>query len=301
MVGIWAVLAGTDAFAEQKKINMITYFPAPYVAYPQANVTTRMDVGLQSSDKCRMTLGCSARTGASPLLLQDADEEAGGIFIQSGKLFLDGKDSSHGIIIESNNSAQAPIDLGNTNGNATVKFEKNLRLFSNLTSSNPAKSVWGNTISVRDLRLFDDVKSFPSCKSVSGKPDVSWQFLDVTGPGQKMYYLTCGLKPACVKWEYDDPVVVCGDEGLPDCWTSYNCSSLEMAGNCRYEGDIPLNSNVSWYQCEGEWTPPGQSGTYPQVVSYRTAHCVRDTTSPGCEGGVEPPSQEEEDDDEDLS
>ena len=51
----------------ENKIQMVTYFPVPYVAYSKVNVNKQMDVGLTNT--CAMNLGCneSGSTGLKPL------------------------------------------------------------------------------------------------------------------------------------------------------------------------------------------------------------------------------------------
>ncbi|MDD7501772.1 MAG: hypothetical protein PUK74_01905, partial [Elusimicrobia bacterium] len=42
--------------AADKKIQMVTYFPTPYVAYSNVQATTALDIGLTGT--CEMELGC---------------------------------------------------------------------------------------------------------------------------------------------------------------------------------------------------------------------------------------------------
>ena len=64
---ICCLLLGTVWCQAENKIQMVTYFPVPYVAYSQINPTKQLDVGLSSA--CEMNLGCqeSGEAGLYPL------------------------------------------------------------------------------------------------------------------------------------------------------------------------------------------------------------------------------------------
>ena len=51
---ICCLLLGTVWCQAENKIQMVTYFPVPYVAYSQINPTKQLDVGLSSA--CEMNL-----------------------------------------------------------------------------------------------------------------------------------------------------------------------------------------------------------------------------------------------------
>lgn len=61
----------------ENKIQMVTYFPVPYVAYSKVNVNKQMDVGL--TNVFTMNLGCkeSGSAGLKPLQVTTANLNRG--------------------------------------------------------------------------------------------------------------------------------------------------------------------------------------------------------------------------------
>ena len=95
----------------ENKIKMVTYFPVPYVAYSQVNVTNQMDIGLTSA--CTMNLGCteSGNAGLRPLNVTNT-------FLKKGKLELNTGAAVTG----------STVSIGSGSGNASMDFGSNLRV-----------------------------------------------------------------------------------------------------------------------------------------------------------------------------
>ena len=149
----------------KNKISMVTYFPVPYVAYSQVNITEQMDIGLTST--CDMKLGCS---DASATL------NATQVNLKGGKLNLDGGRGIKGYT----------LSLGNWSGEGRISFQ-NVRIQTgNMESVNAAD------IKATNLNLFG--KAFPSCKAANGESEgqMQWASLKLKGASSSELYLACG-------------------------------------------------------------------------------------------------------------
>ena len=160
------LLAPLAAFADSaNKMTMVTYFPVPYVAYSQVDVTKQMDIGLTSA--CQMNLGCTADEGFSTgksLRVNTALNIAG------GKLDLNDAPAIAG----------ATALIGSGNGVADFDFDTNLRV----ANYKQGYTMQADNMYLSELNLFG--YKFPAC---SGET-MSWQKLKLKNKDE--VYLVCG-------------------------------------------------------------------------------------------------------------
>ena len=151
--------------ASANKMTMVTYFPVPYVAYSQVDVTKQMDIGLTSA--CQMNLGCTADEGFSTgksLRVNSALNIAG------GKLDLNDAPAIAG----------ATALIGSGNGVADFDFDTNLRV----ANYKQGYTMQADNMYLSELNLFG--YKFPAC---SGET-MSWQKLKLKNKDE--VYLVCG-------------------------------------------------------------------------------------------------------------
>ena len=153
------------------KIQMVTFFPVPYVSYSRVQVQKQMDVGL-TSNFCQMTLGCAELPAGHSALVADI------VNLQPmSKLYLNG-----GAKIVGNE-----VYIGQNQGPAGMVFN-----YLRVTDVNGAVSL--NTkywLSIENqLTLFG--KEFPACNKF-GSGTMEWQLLalDPDDTDKKETYLVC--------------------------------------------------------------------------------------------------------------
>lgn len=251
------------ATAAQDSIKMVTYFPAPYVAYPREVVWRAFDVGL-TAEKCEMQLGCSSTTNA-PL---DTDK----LSLLHGSLYLNGKPDLliRGHKIKVGDSNATPADR-------TLTFKKNLRVnkiaaITNLSARPAELTVTGDTVKVKSLKLFEN--DFPSCKAAnsSSNGQMSWKTLSLSREGGnplKGVFLTCGSgtqAEPCWKWVLSKESVL----GSESTCTYISCAAAYAQWNGRpcNEGDAPIYHQ---YCCDG--APPEYMLTEYEVMCEKTYDC----------------------------
>ena len=173
LLTVFGVLLGCSSVfchaAEDNKMKMVTYFPVPYVAYSQVQVSEQMDVGLNAS--CQLNLGCLENTSSSL--------NATRVNLQKGNLFLLREGSVSGYLTNNRTS------IGSGNGAAEVNFDR-----LSVGTLNNGLSIQADTFSPSTLKLFPDQagngSSFPVC---SGRT-ISWQKLKLKD--KEEVYLVCG-------------------------------------------------------------------------------------------------------------
>lgn len=196
----------------ENKIKMVTYFPIPYVAYSQINVTKQLDVGLTSA--CMMNLGCteSGTAGLRPLTVTNG-------ILTNGRLNL--------------NTATALLsstaDIGSGAGLAELNFGGNLRL----GVLNNGYSMESTNTAVDNLQLFPShiTTDFPSCTGAPGAPQIAWRKLSLKGTEET--FLMCGegtIVKDCTDPEYkaSNKAECCASAPTSDSVCYMNC-------NCRME------------------------------------------------------------------
>ncbi len=243
------------AGAEEHKIEMVTYFPVPYVAYSQIKPTKQLDVGTATA--CEMNLGCaeSGDAGVLPLSV------TGNMYLKKGRL-----DFNSAAAVYSN-----VVRLGNGIGAANLDFGSNLRV----GAINNGYTLEADQTTVDTLDLFPGriKNSFPSCAAVGGTSSISWQELQLKD--RKETYLMCGTPK-----ELPPVVATCSDRSYKLAHKSECCPSAPQKDkDCWTEqfvwsGVTYVRNDQAIYRCnqQNQWTP------------YNTcaSKCMRE--SPGPEG-----------------
>ncbi|WP_428052818.1 hypothetical protein [Candidatus Avelusimicrobium stercoris] len=241
------LLAPLAAFADSaNKMTMVTYFPVPYVAYSQVDVTKQMDIGLTSA--CQMNLGCTADEGFSTgksLRVNTALNIAGGKLDLNDAPAIDGD----------------TVLIGSGNGVADFDFNTNLRV----ANYKQGYTMQADNMYLSELNLFG--YKFPAC---SGET-MSWQKLKLKN--KEEVYLVCGEAEM-------QPVQTCSDatykashkkECCPSapqtdtvCWTYWwdgdtsagdeesGCQVEYDRGTCNYECNADtLGKSCQIDECSG--------------------------------------------------
>lgn len=159
----WVLVLSMPVMAKNK-INMVTYFPVPYVAYSETNATA-MDIGLTNT--CDMKLGCAQ----SNVTLKATNA----VNLTDGRLNLDG-----GLGVKGKS-----VVLGEGNKLGKIAF-KNARL---QTGNMNSVTVEDDTVT-NTLNLFG--QKFPSCKAKDSTGKMSWKQLNLVGSDKGELYLVCG-------------------------------------------------------------------------------------------------------------
>lgn len=149
--------------AADKKIQMVTYFPTPYVAYSEVQATDTLDIGLTGT--CEMELGCDK----SGLALRASSA----VVVQKGTFDLNAAGR-----VQSDT-----VKLGKGGGEGTFDFNADLVV----TTLKDGQSVEATNMQVDNLYLFPshtkDGGGFPKCNDIT----MSWQKLS-----DNQTYLVCG-------------------------------------------------------------------------------------------------------------
>lgn len=150
--------------AANKKIQMVTYFPTPYVAYSNVQATTALDIGLTGT--CEMKLGCDK----SGLALRASSA----VVVQKGTFDLNA----------AGRVQSETVTLGKGGGEGTFEFNADLVV----TTLKDGQSVEAINMQVDNLYLFpshttQDGGRFPKCDDIT----MSWQKLS-----DNQTYLVCG-------------------------------------------------------------------------------------------------------------
>lgn len=162
--------------AADKKIQMVTYFPTPYVAYSEVQATDTLDVGLTGT--CEMELGCDE----SGLALRASSA----VVVQKGTFDLNA----------AGRVQSETVTLGKGGGAGTFDFDADLVV----TTLQNGQSVEATNMQVDKLYLFpshtSDDGAFPVCAGGT----MSWQSV-----GGKTH-LVCGdapKVPECTKHAFN--------------------------------------------------------------------------------------------------
>ena len=251
LISLLSVFFLSTAVYAANKIEMVTYFPVPYVAYSRVQVDKILDIGL--TNVCNMSLGCteSGNAGLRPLHVQDA-------YLETGSL-----DLTRALAVRSNN-----VSLGANAGEANIDFNDSLRV----KNLNDGYSLETGQLTVDALKLFPNriVNNFPSCAATGadGAPQVSWQKLKIKGKEET--FLVCGTP------KEGEPVLDCSDRSYKLAHKSECCPSVSKT------------DTDCWTQ-EYVWTDGGNSlGLYQfinQMTDYQLANPGQKDTA-ACDGYV---------------
>ena len=236
LIFIFIVGAAGMLWADNK-MQMVTYFPVPYVAYSQVNVSKQLDIGLG--------------TVASSIYLGSARSNSAGL----RSLYIGTANLNRGIL--SLNSGRAVVGngvvMGSGSGVAQFDFGNNLRI----GTLNNGYSIEADKMELEELNLFPErvSTSFPSCASTGaeGAPQISWQKLKLKDKEET--FLVCGnvseVKTCTGNPPTEERVCGCpGSGGIEK--ATYTCVDGEWVLTGWGECSNPMPEKVSCH-----WTPMG--------------------------------------------
>lgn len=185
-------LASTASFS-QNTMRMVTYFPVPYVAYNDIEVTQFCEVGLLN--QCNMALG-PGDTTQNPYTLNVYKNTENGVAgnklntgvlnVTSGTLNLNSEGVNNKI---TGNTLEA--GAGSVQSNSEIGFEHQLNVSG--TNNVPSRSVSSQTnAQIKEIKMFPDrvANNLPGCAE-----GVTWQRIQVgasnTGALDEVF-LVCG-------------------------------------------------------------------------------------------------------------
>ena len=256
--------------AANKKIQMVTYFPTPYVAYSNVQATDTLDVGLTGT--CEMTLGC----GASTLALKASSA----VVVQKGTFDLNA----------AGRVQSETVTLGKDGGEGTFNFDADLVV----TTLKNGQSVEATNMQVDNLYLFpshttQDGRRFPKCDDIT----MSWQKLS-----DNQTYLVCGAvqePQECTSHPYDtkgsDPYYL-GHEATMDVAKVLSMltakEDLCCSGNkiTDLDGTALSEDELEWYYQSGVCCNPKLCCTAGGDSDGSGTQCTSDFTNPNALKGA---------------
>lgn len=251
--------------AANKKIQMVTYFPTPYVAYSNVQATTALDIGLTGT--CEMELGCDK----SGLALRASSA----VVVQKGTFDLNA----------AGRVQSETVTLGKGGGAGTFDFDADLVV----TTLQNGQSVEAINMQVDNLYLFpshtSDNGAFPKCEE-PGRT-MSWQTLS-----DNQTYLVCGDAPEvqeCTSHPYNT-------EGSDPYYLGYGATmdvakvlsmltakeDLCCSGNkiTDLDGTALSEDELEWYYQSGVCCNPKLCCTAGGDSDGSSTHCTSDFTNP---------------------
>lgn len=257
--------------AADKKIQMVTYFPTPYVAYSNVQATTALDIGLTGT--CEMELGCDE----SDLALRVSST----VVVQKGTFDLNA----------AGRVQSETVKLGKNGGEGTFDFDADLVV----TTLKNGQSVEATNMQVDNLYLFPSHTSNGGAFPVCAGGTMSWQSV-----GGKTH-LVCGDAPEvqeCTKHPFntgtkaedagyccegDGSVTSTNSSGTLEGWNKddaegrgYYCCDTLYVKTTNHDQNKPwteYNPNQTYEPLGGiaEWSCTGNAGTEPKC-EYRYTH-----------------------------
>ena len=194
----------------QDPVRMVTYFPAPYVAYSTLNVDHSLQVGLKGNVSRKLVIGSAdmnVSNNNNQILHFSSTapaQDVGGIVVDHGSLNFQSGTAIRSVLI--NPAASVPtgmdpvMELGENptptpaSFHATIHFMENLQVNTVLYG---LQSFYTNDLQVNALNLFG--LGFPSCREINGTGEMKWESLKLS-PNEnqaKKLYLTCVLSNSC--------------------------------------------------------------------------------------------------------
>lgn len=249
--------------AANKKIQMVTYFPTPYVAYSNVQATTALDIGLTGT--CEMELGCDK----SGLALRASST----VVVQKGTFDLNA----------AGRVQSETVTLGKGGGAGTFDFDADLVV----TTLQNGQSVEATNMQVDNLYLFpshtQNGGAFPVCAGGT----MSWQSV-----GGKTH-LVCGDAPEvqeCTSHPYDT------HEGSSSYYLRYGATinvaevlsiltaneDLCCSGNkiTDLDGTALSEDELEWYYQSGVCCNPKLCCTAGGDSGSSSTKCTSDFTNP---------------------
>lgn len=239
----WTVSAGIflcplGSFA-QGNIEMVTYFPVPYVAYNNIYVSEQFDVGTRRG-AFSLVLGSDSHrsSGASDDLKKRPSLQAGDVLLKSNTLFSWWNADVYTDIAVFGNSSST--------GDATLNFTNLYIKTLNTNKDHAVKEINAENVTVEKgyMYLFPgyfgtNSAALPACKKAGNVPgSVKWQPL--TFGGKSYYFLECNgdaeptpPEPVCSSY-YWEPIV-------------------QGEGNCEYVDNISYCTTLDTLPNDGTW------------------------------------------------
>lgn len=249
--------------AANKKIQMVTYFPTPYVAYSNVQATTALDIGLTGT--CEMELGCDK----SGLALRASST----VVVQKGTFDLNA----------AGRVQSETVTLGKGGGAGTFDFDADLVV----TTLQNGQSVEATNMQVDNLYLFPSHTSNGGAFPVCDGGTMSWQSV-----GGKTH-LVCGDAPEvqeCTSHPYDT------HEGSSSYYLGYGATinvaevlsiltaneDLCCSGNkiTDLDGTALSEDELEWYYQSGVCCNPKLCCTAGGDSGGSSTQCTSDFTNP---------------------
>lgn len=249
--------------AANKKIQMVTYFPTPYVAYSNVQATTALDIGLTGT--CEMELGCDK----SGLALRASST----VVVQKGTFDLNA----------AGRVQSETVTLGKGGGAGTFDFDADLVV----TTLQNGQSVEATNMQVDNLYLFPSHTSNGGAFPVCDGGTMSWQSV-----GGKTH-LVCGDAPEvqeCTSHPYDT------HEGSSSYYLRYGATinvaevlsiltaneDLCCSGNkiTDLDGTALSEDELEWYYQSGVCCNPKLCCTAGGDSDSSSTQCTSDFTNP---------------------
>lgn len=249
--------------AANKKIQMVTYFPTPYVAYSNVQATTALDIGLTGT--CEMKLGCDK----SGLALRASST----VVVQKGTFDLNA----------AGRVQSETVTLGKGGGAGTFDFDADLVV----TTLQNGQSVEATNMQVDNLYLFPSHTSNGGAFPVCDGGTMSWQSV-----GGKTH-LVCGDAPEvqeCTSHPYDT------HEGSSSYYLGYGATinvaevlsiltsneDLCCSGNkiTDLDGTALSEDELEWYYQSGVCCNPKLCCTAGGDSGSSSTKCTSDFTNP---------------------
>ena len=254
--------------AADKKIQMVTYFPTPYVAYSNVQATAALDIGLTGT--CKMELGCDE----SGLALRASSA----VVVQKGTFDLNA----------AGRVQSETVTLGKGGGAGTFNFDADLVV----TTLQNGQSVEATKMQVDNLYLFpshtQNGGAFPVCAGET----MSWQKLS-----DNRTYLVCGAvqePQECTKHAFNtDPDTRAEDAGY--CCESDGSVTFTNSSGTLEGWDKDVAEGYGYYCCDtlyvktkdhdpnNPWIVYNPNQTYDPLGGIQAWSCTGNgSTDPNC-------------------
>ncbi len=231
------------AQAVQDPVRMVTFFPAPYVAYSTLDVTNSLDIGAGNAG--RLVIGSADMPAgpANPILEFTTSQQVqtrGSIVLENGTLQFPQVLSINSTGVP--NGTQPSMTLGDpadpTGSSAAVMAFRSSLAINHVYG---LTSFYADNLKVQTLKLFG--KNFPSCKDKNGTGKMAWETLSL-GPDEPSYlFLTCAMNE-CQPGQTYTVSIPCHE------YDSDLCGGyVTKTGTCSSDGTFSENETVDTSGC----------------------------------------------------